>query len=1149
MTTARTRGARGNAPAKALANAQAKDRPAVDPSGFFLLRTPLLPFQEILAWSEGLLGRVAAIEAPGRLGAAIAADRALLRARLLEVIARPEVRGAIFVASPSLDEGLARRERGDAGHQGESVPPALVRYFLRMAARPTPFGLFAGCTVGAVERATELSLRPLQDYARSTRLDMDYLVQLVEALVRAPGLRGRLVYRVNSSLYQAAGRIRYVETRHHGKSRRYRLAAVEPSEAIHLVLNRARQGTDLDTLAGALMGLDAEITREDATAFLDELIDNDLLVPDLASTVTGAPPLLDLVTRLRRLAESASGQATPPLAGDAGTDDAAAHPMGMVMDALERVQAALGEIDAAGLGVPASAYREAAVPLAGLPVPIDPAKLFQVDLYKPGERVTLGENVVCEALRAVDFLHAITPRSAGDPMQQFREAFVARYGEREMPLLEVLDEETGIGFAVSSAPGAEASPLLAGLMFPDAPEAGRTLWSRRHAHLYRLLSRTVAERAQVLALSDDDLEALRAEDHDPRPDAFSVSMIVSAPSAAAVDAGDFSLFVRGMEGPAGVNLLGRFCHADPVLRRHVEDHLRREERLRPDAVFAEIVHLPENRVGNVLLRPVLRGHEIPYLGASGAPPEQQIGADDLMISVVRGRVVLRSRRLAREIVPRMTTAHNFSARGLGVYRFLCSLQTEGLASALKWSWGRVLDAAPFLPRVVYGRAVLSLARWRLELPELTRLRGLEGAALFQAAQGLRDELRLPRFVSVVDGDNVLPLDLDNVLCIEAFADLVKGRAEVTLREVFPGPDALCVQGPEGGFVHEVIVPFVRRPEPRPALHAVDLRPPIDHAPRPAPARSFAPGSEWLFVKLYAGVSGVERALQGVVAEIAGKAMRAGAIDRWFFLRYADPDWHLRVRFHGPPGRVLSELGPAIHAAAAPLLQERLIWKIQLDTYEREVERYGGDAAIELAEQIFHADSEAALRILRSFTSTDGADARWRLTLRGMDMLLDDLGFDLAEKRAIVDSARAAFAAELRVGLTFERQLGAKFRTERARIEALFDGAQGAEGASPEVCNDIAPGLAALRARSPGIRNAAEQLAGLSRRGLLTRPLAVIAQSHLHMFANRMLRSAARAQELVLYDMLARVYESKRARARKHAPSAPSATHITAEVMG
>src|SRR5204862_3362406 len=132
--------------------------------------------------------------------------------------------------------------------------------------------------------------------------------------------------------------------------------------------------------------------------------------------------------------------------------------------------------------------------------------------------------------------------------------------------------------------------------------------------------------------------------------------------------------LHSASGPSGARLLGRFCHADDELRRLVRAHLAAEEAVRPDRVFAEVVHLPEGRGGNILSRPVLRGYEIPYLGRSGTPPSRQLPLSDLLVSVKDERIVLSSRRLGREVIPRLTTAHNHAGHGLGVIRFLCALQ-------------------------------------------------------------------------------------------------------------------------------------------------------------------------------------------------------------------------------------------------------------------------------------------------------------------------------------------------------------------------------------------------------------------------------------------------------------------------------------------
>src|SRR5262249_36646856 len=141
----------------------------------------------------------------------------------------------------------------------------------------------------------------------------------------------------------------------------------------------------------------------------------------------------------------------------------------------------------------------------------------------------------------------------------------------------------------------------------------------------------------------------------------------------------------------------------------------------------------------------------------------------------------------------------------------------------------------------------------------------------------------------------------------------------------------------------------------------------------------------------------------------------------FFIRYGDPDWHVRLRFHGEPRRLHGEVMPALEAATGPLLEDGRVWRIQVDTYEREVERYGGAAGIELSERLFGADSNAVLRILETLSGDEGADARWRLTLRGMDQLLDDLGLPFEGKRAVVTRARESYGREFRSDVGLERQ--------------------------------------------------------------------------------------------------------------------------------
>lgn len=1093
----------------------AKPNPRPDsefaPADFFAFRTPLLPFEEIERFSSGLTAARTGDD-PEERRAALAEDRRVLRERLAALLARPEVEEALFIASPSLFEALDLWRKDPDGKKGLRAERALVRYLLRMASRATPFGLFSGCSLGRVdldpEAPTRLTVGPRASYERHTRLDMDYLFALCEDLCRNPDFQSALLFRPNSSLYRAAGRLRYAEARMEQKVRSHHLVAVEATDYLEDTLRRAENGARAAELARALVESDpdGEITEEDANEFLRELIDSQVLVSDLTPPVTGPEAIHDLVAQLSTL-----------------------PPGGEACRRLAEVRDVLAELDARGPGAPTGRYREIAASLEELKTPVEIARLFQLDMVKPGDREappSLGGNVLAEIERAVALLYRLGGRARHEGLEKFVKDFNERYEGQEVPLLEALDEEIGIGFERSAGAGAEASPLLRGVVLAGPPGEQTVPWGTRQAFMLTRLHEALATDATRIEITNEDWKRLAPEASDGNPsdraslpDAFQVMATLAAPSEEAFQAGDFKVLFEGAGGPSGARLLGRFCHADPALTRGVEDHLRAEEAHRPDAIFAEIVHLPQGRIGNILSRPVLRRHEIAFLGRSGAAPEDTIPVSDLLVSVLGSRIVLRSARLGKEVIPRLTSAHNFSMRSLGVYRFLCTLQTQGILGGLGWNWG-ALDSSPYLPRVESGRLVLSRACWWITADEIKPLKEAKGPeARFEAAQALRTKRRLPRYVTLGDGDNELLVDWDNALSVDTLVDVIEDRDRARLFELFPGPDELFARGPEGRFVHEIVVPFVRKPQERPAARG---RRGLGETP--AIRRSFPPGSEWLYAKLYTGTSTADGLLVDAVGPVVHEALATGAADGWFFIRYSDPEWHLRLRLHGDPHALAGQVVPQLEKVVAPLLSTGKLWKMQFDTYEREVERYGGSGGIELSEKLFEADSEAVLAILGMLEGDEGADARWRLALLGSDRLLTDLGLEGEERLAVLRGMKESFHREFGGGKGLRVQMDQRFRSEKRSLETLLDPARAAE--SP-----LAPGIEVLDRRSTALAPMAAELRRREAAGELNQSVAELVPSYIHMYNNRMIRSAGRAHELLIYDFLYQLYMSRAARER------------------
>jgi thiopeptide-type bacteriocin biosynthesis protein len=111
---------------------------------------------------------------------------------------------------------------------------------------------------------------------------------------------------------------------------------------------------------------------------------------------------------------------------------------------------------------------------------------------------------------------------------------------------------------------------------------------------------------------------------------------------------------------------------------------------------------------------------------------------------------------------------------------------------------------------------------------------------------------------------------------------------------------------------------------------------------------------------------------------------------------------------------------------------------------------------------------------------------------------------------------------MRVDGEFKHAVSERFRAERPRLEPLLNSAQ---DPPPE----LRAAVHAVDRRSATIAPATAELRRLAAAGQLTTSITDLAMSYAHMHVNRLLRSAQRAQELVLYELLARLYSSRAGR--------------------
>jgi thiopeptide-type bacteriocin biosynthesis protein len=279
---------------------------------------------------------------------------------------------------------------------------------------------------------------------------------------------------------------------------------------------------------------------------------------------------------------------------------------------------------------------------------------------------------------------------------------------------------------------------------------------------------------------------------------------------------------------------------------------------------------------------------------------------------------------------------------------------------------------------------------------------------------------------------------------------------------------------------------------------------------PPGARLRLPGSDWLYLKLYGPRPFEDELIAGPLVSFGEFATRAGLSDGWFFLRYADPDPHLRVRFHGEPAVLLGPLVQQCCGWAAELVADGGCTRFSFDTYEREVERYGGEEGMAAAEAVFMADSPAVAGMLRLSRQGELPFDLTTLAVVSVDDLLQSLGLD-AEQRAQV--YRDAAAGSQRGGEDY-RHRKVELRQLLGRPGALADAPGG----------DALAELLAVRRSA--LAPVVALLGSLERDGALHRPRARLCRSYLHLHANRLL-GADLEQEQRVVELLRRTQEGLR----------------------
>ncbi|MFI0912515.1 lantibiotic dehydratase [Streptomyces abikoensis] len=840
---------------------------------------------------------------------------------LRRVWAQEDIVEAVGYASPALAEQVRRICTGGApaARDARRAVVSVARYLQRAVGRAAPLGTFAG--VATVGFGREMRQHWGNAHGVVARAGAEWLHEVIVRLEECPELLARLPVVVNSTVVERGDRL---IVPYQPQVREGGVGAVEVSvrytPAVRAVTSAAREPTRVDDLAAKVRAEYPTVPAEQVVALLTQLVTQGVLITSLRAPGTEADALGHLVEQLK--------------AADVSMVTSVAD----IAAELSEIHREVERHNQAPVDQRRAMRERVAERMRGVARPRKHPLALDVRL---DAALDLPEGVAREVERAAWALTVLSAYPTGVPSwRSYHQRFYEHFGIGSLvPVMDVVGD-SGIGWP-------DGYPATA------RPEQPSPL-SGRDKELLALAQRAALDGEHEVVLDEQKIAALRLGPIALRPPShLEIGVRVYARDEDALAQGDFRLEVVAVSRAAGV-LTGRFLGVlEEDGRAALTEGLAGLPGADDDTTAAQLSHPPFDPATAHVTRSVRVLPTLISLAEHRPPGDGALTVADLGVGCDGRRMYLAAPALGRRLEAAGMHALNLRTHTPPLARFLTELSRANCAQVTRFNWGAA-SHLPFLPRLRYGRTILSPARWHLEQAELPT-KEESSAAWAEALDAWRSRRQAPRRVHLVEDDRLLPLDLDDV----GHRMLLRAHLDTSVHAVLTEAPEPTDLGWCGGRAHEVIVPLTITKAP--------AWPPL---PRPTRARvvgrdrGYAPAvSPVLLAVLYGDINRQDVVLAEHLPELIE---RLGG-PPWWFMRYRDPEQHLRLRIALPGPDAFGAVARMVSAWAGELHQQGLLRTVRYETSYPETGRWGSGMAWDAVEAVFRADSAAVLATLTQRT--------------------------------------------------------------------------------------------------------------------------------------------------------------------------------------
>ncbi|WDV44320.1 lantibiotic dehydratase [Clostridiaceae bacterium M8S5] len=884
--------------------------------------------------------------------------------KLLEFIGSDIVNEAIAVSSSSLKDAMNRlknrlKNNLQFDSRDKKTLQSLMKYLIRMSSRTTPFGIFSGVMTGRFSETSSVVISSINKHKKRARVDMAWLYGVLKSIENTEEMLYEMRVRFNDLNYKNGTRLEnpYISNLGHfykDDNIDNATSSIRYTNQVQYVEKICKRFIKYSSLLENICNNNPHVEHPIIARFIKQLFDNEYLISELRPATINNSPLDYLIDTLK---------------DKSTTKD--------IYMKLIDIKNRINDYNNTSVGKGLIIYQDICNLMKNL---YECENYLQVDLKLESNKNVLSKNVSDELEKIMRLLIKLAPPNIVEPshIADYKNDFIKKYGKyAEVPVMELLDTDIGLG-----APAGYKNPI-----------SRRVYNSNKESENYKQYKKiinnkiinAIRDNQSEIYLTDSDIRAINRNTKDINenllPISLEINAFISAKTERDIDNGDFRVIIGPNYGShyAG-KMFGRFTDMlSKDIACKIEDiYYKQKQWLGDEYIFAEVFELFQiGRTGNIVLNKNCTENQI-SIATNYCGEKKVISIKDLYIGIDRKRndiFYIKSKKLNKKII--ITSNHMLTYRGgSNIYRFLREITSfRGIDIISSLVNLEVKNELEYRPRLVYGKTVLVPRGWMLSKDIMNV--SYDNEEIFRKEfKKWSQKWSVPRYVYLVDKDNRLLLDLENIMHVfELFHTYKKSDKPVVLQEIESELDDVWSKNhKKEKFLAEIVVPFyINKEKNNTKLIKLnhlktmsDISKNINQISMWDNRRVLLPFSyNWIYFKLYGISKRVEELIGFNILPYCQKLKNTKLIDKYFFIRYADPDEHIRLRIKISNGIDISKVIIDINKWLNTLKDDGLLSSVQIDTYIREIERYGGIALIENAEDLFHYDSEYVAELIKA----------------------------------------------------------------------------------------------------------------------------------------------------------------------------------------